>query len=61
MLRWIGAEGWASAQARQVLDALDIPASPTTVSIQLGEGRKGEKPAAELSKKQQQELAKLAG
>lgn len=50
VLRWMGKEGFTSAQARGVMEELDVPVSPVTVQIQVNAGAKGERgEPAELS------------
>jgi hypothetical protein len=56
----LGKEGVTTAHARAIFEAKKIKVSPTTVSIQISNGRSGEGAPAELTKAQVNELKKAA-
>ena len=60
VLRRLGKDGISTAHARAILKAMKVKASDTTVSIQIGNGKRGEGKPAELTKSQVDELKKAA-
>ena len=60
VLRRLGKEGFSTAHAKAIMKAKGVKVSPTTVSIQLGNGRNGEGEPVELTKGQLDELKKAA-
>ncbi len=60
VLRRLGKDGLTSAHVRDIMKAMKVKVQPTTVSIQLGNGKRGEGKPAELTKAQVDELKKAA-
>ena len=61
VLRWMGKEGFTSAQARGVMEELGIQVSPVTVQIQVNAGAKGERgEPAELSTTDEKTIRSIA-